>query len=367
MYRPSINACLRNTHHVLKYELSQDPSLIGAGVMGLSDIYTKVRRFVEEFQRFYRRTNGAGVATFASAPAMYLVRLDIKSCFDTIQQEKLFHILQNGVLRRDTYSIQGHSIIYPSVALQQVQTKHVKTVTPPFERKPFIKLASSVAHHHRDSLMLDHLHQNTLERQEILDTLREHLFNNKVGIDGVIYHQHTGIPQGSILSTLLCNFYYATIENKFFQKEIAVPAQDQNCGEPLCALHALSKNADATDITDATNVKVGVKRKRKTQNEDRNLPAASRPNVDDVKVAVPPQLLMRLTDDFLLATPCLRSARNFARILHLGLPEYGCEVNPAKTLVNFDMTVQGVLLKRFDDVEGNSCSHRSSNHHISKQ
>jgi hypothetical protein len=58
---------------------------------------------------------------------------------------------------------------------------------------------------------------------------------------------------------------------------------------------------------------------------------------------------MRFTDDFLLATPCLRAARRFATVLHEGLPEYGCNVNPDKTVVNFDITVQnGCPLKRFD-------------------
>ncbi|KAJ6661400.1 hypothetical protein lerEdw1_015028 [Lerista edwardsae] len=46
-------------------------------------------------------------------------------------------------------------------------------------------------------------------------------------------------------------------------------------------------------------------------------------------------VLMRLTDDFLLVTPHLMQAMAFLRTLATGIPEYGFEINPAKTVVNF--------------------------------
>ncbi|XP_072461458.1 telomerase reverse transcriptase isoform X2 [Notamacropus eugenii] len=47
------------------------------------------------------------------------------------------------------------------------------------------------------------------------------------------------------------------------------------------------------------------------------------------------KLLIRLIDDFLLVTPHLTQAKVFLRTLAKGIPEYGCLINPKKTVVNF--------------------------------
>ena len=52
------------------------------------------------------------------------------------------------------------------------------------------------------------------ERHALLALLREHISQNVIKIGKQFYRQKQGIPQGSILSTLLCNFYYGEIERK---------------------------------------------------------------------------------------------------------------------------------------------------------
>ncbi|XP_069411853.1 telomerase reverse transcriptase isoform X2 [Ovis canadensis] len=47
------------------------------------------------------------------------------------------------------------------------------------------------------------------------------------------------------------------------------------------------------------------------------------------------RVLLRLVDDFLLVTPHLTRATDFLRTLVRGVPEYGCQVNLRKTVVNF--------------------------------
>ncbi|XP_072268091.1 telomerase reverse transcriptase isoform X4 [Pyxicephalus adspersus] len=47
------------------------------------------------------------------------------------------------------------------------------------------------------------------------------------------------------------------------------------------------------------------------------------------------QILMRLSDDFLLVTTNLEQAKSFLRILAEGIPEYGCSISQHKTMVNF--------------------------------
>ena len=46
------------------------------------------------------------------------------------------------------------------------------------------------------------------------DLLNEHIFRNNVQTSAGVFRQRTGIPQGSVLSTLLCHLYYADFERE---------------------------------------------------------------------------------------------------------------------------------------------------------
>jgi telomerase reverse transcriptase len=45
-----------------------------------------------------------------------------------------------------------------------------------------------------------------------MELLQEHIERNVVKIGKRFYRQKTGIPQGSVLSSILCNFFYAELE-----------------------------------------------------------------------------------------------------------------------------------------------------------
>ncbi len=49
-------------------------------------------------------------------------------------------------------------------------------------------------------------------KKEILGLLEEHILRNMVKMGKKFYRQKEGIPQGSVLSSLLCNFFYADLE-----------------------------------------------------------------------------------------------------------------------------------------------------------
>ena len=58
-------------------------------------------------------------------------------------------------------------------------------------------------------------------------------------------------------------------------------------------------------------------------------------------------LLLRWVDDFLVLTPHRELADQFLRTMHAGIPDYGCYVNSAKTLVNFDaVNPDGMSVRR---------------------
>jgi telomerase reverse transcriptase len=128
----------------------------------------------------------------------------------------------------------------------------------------------------KNTVFIENIISQFKDKEEILDLLEEHVKRHLVKIGKKFYRQKEGIAQGSVVSSLLCNYFYADLE---------------------------ARHLSFLD------------------------PAES--------------LLLRLTDDFLLITTNCTHAKLFLDIMHAGLPAYGVRVNPDKTLVNFEATVQG--------------------------
>lgn len=84
---------------------------------------------------------------------------------------------------------------------------------------------------------------------------------------------YLGIAQGSVLSTLLCGYYYSQMERTHLSK--------------------ISEDPDS--------------------------------------------LLLRWVDDFLFISPRKSLADKFMNVMHAGIPEYGCFINHDKTLTNYDV------------------------------
>ena len=133
----------------------------------------------------------------------------------------------------------------------------------------------------KNTVFIENIVSQFKDKEEILDLLEEHVKRHLVKIGKKFYRQKEGIAQGSVVSSLLCNYFYADLE---------------------------ARHLSFLD------------------------PAES--------------LLLRLTDDFLLITTNCTHAKLFLDIMHAGLPAYGVRVNPDKTLVNFEATVQGKKLSR---------------------
>jgi telomerase reverse transcriptase len=144
-------------------------------------------------------------------------------------------------------------------------------------------LESKLAADRKNTVFVENITNQFRKKDDLLDLLAEHIQRNMVKIGKKYYRQKEGIPQGSVLSSLMCNFFYADLEMQHLQ-----------------FLHA----------------------------ED--------------------SLLLRLIDDFLLITSDPAHAKQFLQIMHDGLPAYGVRVNPDKTLVNFEATINGKKVTRLD-------------------
>jgi telomerase reverse transcriptase len=245
---------------------------LGCSLFSVSDIYPKLK----EFQARLWTTGNA-------ERPLYFAKVDVQACFDTIPQQAVLRVVKD-LLNTEQYLVQGEAHVKPPepVTLQ----KGVQGVRPvvkftstakPMDHKVVDTGQANVTNAVGNAILVAPLRQQTHDQSHISSMLTEHVEFNLIKIGKKFYRQKNGIPQGSVLSSLLCNFFYGKLEK-----------------------HELSFLQGRQDT-----------------------------------------LLLRLIDDFLLITAGKALAERFLRIMHAGLPEYGVEVKPAKSLVNFECVVNG--------------------------
>lgn len=316
----SVNLVLEPVHRVLLFEAErQAEKLMGSSVRSMDDIYQRLKPLFTQLSSCAHcnthRTADAVPHSIERRPPLYCVSVDIERCFDTIRPHKLFRMLKQMV-REDEYLIRRHWVYQRSHVASMGRSNSrgrarkaagsfiFKLERPAFgsgDLQGFDELVAKSAK--RNAVFLDGVLYDYVQKPTLLRLLREHLLTNVVQIGGQVFVQAQGIPQGSVLSTLLCNLYYAHFEHKIVWRRLK-----RVVGDPSACHH---------------------------------------------------EALLRYTDDFLFVSTSLRRAQTFATLLHEGSAEYGCAVNFAKSRVNFDVSVpggeSGVLraVPRFDQESNN--------------
>ncbi|KAM0531820.1 hypothetical protein ACHAPP_007588 [Verticillium nonalfalfae] len=260
----SINSILGPVYSALKLEKELDPSKLGASLFSVPDIYRRLNAF----------KNSLG----DTPGKLYFVKLDVKAAFDTIPQDAVLKLMQD-VTTQDRYKLLKHV---------EIKAGHVGGVHKPTRRwqavairehdkTPFLdRVESQLAPTKRHTIFVDNVMQRSEDRRKLLSLMTTHIEQNLVKLGKKYYRQKNGIPQGSVLSSTLCNYFYADLELQHLSF-----LNGQDC------------------------------------------------------------MLSRLIDDFLLVTTDVRKARRFVKVMHMGFPDYGVSVSPAKTLVNFEMEIDG--------------------------
>ena len=288
----SKNQLLKNTYKALKYETERNPSLLGAAVYGHDDIYKKLRPFLVKNK----------------GEKLYFVALDIMTCYDSISQQKCFDIVQN-ILKETEYVFQRYSVVHPEPADQSTRVTYIQEANTLGNEKQFLQLSNELSKSKRSAVFTDSVIYRNEEKEKLIEILKDHVFNNLVNVaPGQSYLQTNGIPQGSILSTLMCNLYYGKMERMKFP-------------QIFTSANHLEKNK---------NVKKG-----KTSHSHLLLPPSSSSSSLSSDIASP-SIMVRLIDDYLLVTKEKTIAEYFVRTMHTGVPEFACNVKSSKTKINFN-------------------------------
>lgn len=217
----SINSILTPAFSVLNHEKSSRPEILGSALFSVGEMFPRVQAFRESLGRQGLR----------GAP-LYFAKIDVKACFDSIPQKRVVRLAET-LLSTDEYSIS-------KFARARLLGGH-KQETPGFGAKPawrFITKAAAggtgadfrhqVATDSKEgrsgTIYVDGVVQRREDRRAILAVLREHIECNMIRIGKRLYRQKQGIPQGSIVSSLLCSLLYADME-----REVLGFVDDQRC------------------------------------------------------------------------------------------------------------------------------------------
>lgn len=291
----SINSILAPGFNVLNYEKvrwterhvqddadsfqCKDPGRLGSSLFSADDIFPRL-------QNFRKGLHNSG----HNGRPLYFAKLDVLSCFDTIPQGPLIDLL-GRLFTAEGYTtsryaeariLEGHSM---SLANPKTTWRFAGAARAMGERLKPSRTIEEEAASKRDAVFVDAVVENRQTAEALLSLLSEHIQRNVVQIGKKYYRQKTGIPQGSLVSSLLCSFFYAELEREM----LAFLDRSQS-------------------------------------------------------------LLLRLIDDFLLITTDGNLATRFVQVMHAGIPEYGLSIKREKSLVNFDVQVDGVPITKLPAV-----------------
>lgn len=219
---------------------------------------------------------------------LYFAKVDVQSAFDTIPQAAIIALMKS-VPSQGRYEMVKHVEVRPNdsgaVNGSKVMKRWNSSARLAHDKSTFLQMIEQrTAPSKKNAVYVDSVFRKSHSTRDLLALMDSHIQQNLVKIGKKYYRQKEGIPQGSVISSVLCNYFYADLENKQLQF----------------------------------------------------LP------VDDC-------LLLRLIDDFLLITTDKRKASRFVAVMQQGMPEYGVTVGPGKTLVNFDLAVNGVQVPKLQD------------------
>jgi telomerase reverse transcriptase len=205
----SINNILTPAFSVLNYEKACGQKRLGSALFSVDDMLPRLQSF--------RRTLTANGLT---GRPLYFAKVDVQACFDSIPQKRLMELVHT-IVTADRYNIAKYSRAKLLGSDRQGKAgfgtiPSWKFLTTAIDGEASWNLAEEtmqdVKSGRRRSIFVDGGIQGKIHRRAVLALLTEHVEQNLIKVGARVYRQKQGIPQGSIVSSLLCSYFYAELE-----------------------------------------------------------------------------------------------------------------------------------------------------------
>ncbi|OCF77899.1 hypothetical protein I204_01902 [Kwoniella mangroviensis CBS 8886] len=200
------NQILKGVHQVLTFEKDRHRASLGASLFGTNEIFSPLQTLKSEL-----------ITKHGKIPKLYFVKMDIKAAFDTIKQDKMIQVVSDLLDQNHDYCLMLYCLLLPpaSKASQGASRRLFKSraVVDAHIASSFGEHAQEIAEPLRNAVIVYLVRRKQITKESCLELLKIHIQNNVWQVGTKLYKQKTGIPQGSKISSLLCSFFYACLEN----------------------------------------------------------------------------------------------------------------------------------------------------------
>lgn len=208
----SINSVMAPVFNMLDYEKKMQPKRVGSALFSAGDLYPRLKSFKQNM-----------ASAKGGIPVFYFAKADVQSCFDTIPQDRVVRLMKQ-LASEDEYKIFNHAEIKPSDihgygvgSMSQLRParKFTASARAPLDFQTFDETVNtSLANRKKNTIFVDKVVPSFHQREKLLSLLEDHVERNIIKIGKKFFRQKKGIPQGSVLSSLLCSLFYADLEHE---------------------------------------------------------------------------------------------------------------------------------------------------------
>ncbi|MQM11480.1 hypothetical protein Taro_044383, partial [Colocasia esculenta] len=340
----SVNSALYDMHAILKRIKTECPQMLGASVFDYNDIYQILCEFLS------RLRNGS-----TTIPEVFIVVCDVSKAFDSIDQERLLDVMKD-VLQKEEYHVRKYAQVICSRELMRVL--YGRVCVNQSKASDIMNSFSSIRSRSSHGVLVGQGIGRRIKLVEIRRLLHEHVKSNMLQLGQEFYLQKSGIAQGSLLSSLLCSFYYGHLERTIIfpflgkihdspsvkdSKELDVNRRQQ--ADCRCSTSSLVKQCktcleESKTIGSVKEVKDNMWRNKWQAND------CGRKNGAAYEFSpMSNYLLLRLIDDFIFISTSKRQATCFFNRLCRGFREYNCYMNSEKFGLSFDVDGQPQVMQ----------------------
>jgi telomerase reverse transcriptase len=391
----AVNTFLKNIYHVLQYEVSRQPEVLGSSVFGYDDVFCRIQPFIRKVRAASlvsiaasraaaaagnnnnnkgKRPTAKTAAAAAPKPTttttrtptttptskspppilpIYFVGVDVTRAFDHVDIPLLLQIVE-PLFKEECYTILKYAEL--TTRLGVVSSSYRRVAVPSSSTAASISsLIEDRAVMVKGRVFTDSVVYEKVRRNTVLTLLRQHLTGNVVKLGKHWHYQARGIAQGSMLSTLLCSVYLAHLERAHIAPMIAAASAavvgrgGGGGGGGGSGQHHYHFSTVSSPLQTSSDGTLGAlaRMAATSTTTGRGGGVASGSGSGIVLPSSGPQLsphsmLIRWVDDFLLVTSDLNLAKRVMRRMLNGFPDYFVSVNPDKTKMNFPITLQHI-------------------------